>query len=112
MKLLSIIVMFLVLSFSVAAEQVGTASWYGGKFHGRKTASGQIFNTHKLTAAHKTLKLGSKIKVTNLHNHRSVIVLINDRGPFVRGRIIDLSYAAKEALDMGGTAKVSIKVLD
>ena len=104
--------MSFVIGFSVNAEQIGTASWYGGKFHGRKTASGQIFNTHKLTAAHRTIKLGSKVKITNLHNHKSVIVLINDRGPFVKGRIADLSYAAKEALDMGGTAKVSIKVLD
>lgn len=104
--------MLFVINISAYADQVGMATWYGGKFHGRKTASGQIFNTHKLTAAHKTIKLGSRVKVTNLHNHKSVIVLINDRGPHVRGRIIDLSHAAKESLAMGGTAKVSLKVLD
>jgi rare lipoprotein A len=112
MKFISIFIMSFVIGFSVNAEQIGTASWYGGKFHGKKTASGQIFNTHHLTAAHRTIKLGTKVKVTNLHNHKSVIVLINDRGPYVKSRCIDLSHAAKEVLAMGGTAKVSIKVLD
>lgn len=111
MKLFSIIIMSFVINFSANADQIGTASWYGKHFHGKRTASGQIFNTHNLTAAHKTIKLGSKVKVTNLHNNKSVIVLINDRGPYSRGRVIDLSYAAKQILDMGGTAKVSIKVL-
>lgn len=109
--LLSLIFLFLT-SFQVIADQVGTASWYGPGFHGRKTASGQRFNQHALTAAHKTLKLGTKVKVTNLDNKKSVIVVINDRGPFVRGRIIDLSKAAKTVLAMEGTTKVSVRVID
>jgi rare lipoprotein A len=97
---------------TVEANQTGIASWYGGNFQGRKTASGSIFNTHKLTAAHKTIKLGSKVKVTNLNNRKSVIVLINDRGPYIKGRILDLSHAAKTMLSMDGLAKVSIEKLE
>jgi len=93
--------------------QVGIASWYGPGFHGSKTASGEIYNMYKLTAAHKTLPLGTFVKVINLENGRSVIVKINDRGPFVPGRIIDLSYAAAKRLGMlkKGTAKVEIIAL-
>jgi rare lipoprotein A len=91
-------------------SQEGIASWYGRDFHGEKTANGDIYDMHKLTAAHKELPLGSRVRVINLENRRQVEVLINDRGPFVRGRIIDLSYAAAKALDMvnQGTALVRI----
>jgi len=94
-------------------SQEGIASWYGKDFHGRKTSSGDIYDMHKLTAAHKELPLGSRVRVTNLENRRQVEVLINDRGPFVRGRIIDLSYAAAKALDMvdQGTALVQITLI-
>jgi rare lipoprotein A len=78
--------------------QVGTASWYGEYFEGRATASGEPYNMHDLTAAHPTLPLGSWVRVTNLHNGRVVYVRINDRGPIVPGRIIDLSYGAAQVL--------------
>ncbi len=100
---------------SARASQVGQASWYGGKFHGRKTASGERFNKRALTAAHRQLRFGTKVRVTNLSNGKSVIVRINDRGPFgKRKRIIDLSEAAAEAIGMkqSGVAKVRLDVLD
>ena len=90
--------------------QEGEASWYGPGFHGRKTASGERFNTNDLTAAHKTLPFGTVLKVTNLSNDKFVIVKINDRGPFIRGRIIDLSKAAKDEIGMGGTTQVRLEV--
>jgi rare lipoprotein A (peptidoglycan hydrolase) len=91
----------------------GEASWYGPGFVGKRTASGDIFDEAKFTAAHKTIPLGSTAKVTNLKNGKSVKVEINDRGPFVEGRIIDLSPAAAKALEMvhEGTTKVKIEVL-
>ena len=91
----------------------GIASWYGGKFHGRATASGEIYDMHLLTAAHKTLPLGSVVDVRNLDNGREVRVKVNDRGPFVRGRIIDLSFAAAKEIEMvgPGTAQVKMKVV-
>lgn len=90
--------------------QRGIASWYGGKFHGNPTASGEIYNMFELTAAHRTLPLGTSVMVTNLENGRSVEVRINDRGPFVRGRIIDLSYAAARAIGIveKGTTNVEV----
>ena len=93
--------------------QVGTASWYGEYFEGRATASGEPYNMHDLTAAHPTLPLGSWVRVTNLHNGRVVYVRINDRGPIVPGRIIDLSLAAAEKLAMtnSGLAPVKLDVL-
>ncbi|MBW2027760.1 MAG: septal ring lytic transglycosylase RlpA family protein [Deltaproteobacteria bacterium] len=93
--------------------QVGNASWYGEKFHGRPTASGEIFDMHKRTAAHKTLPLGTFVKVMNLSNNRSTFVRVNDRGPFVKGRIIDLSYAAAREIDLirSGVARVKIEAL-
>jgi rare lipoprotein A len=93
--------------------QVGIASWYGPGFHGSRTASGEIYNMYKLTAAHKTLPLGTYVKVINLENGKSVIVKVNDRGPFVKGRIIDLSYAAAKKLGMvkKGTARVKLIAL-
>ncbi len=86
----------------------GLASWYGPGFQGRRTANGEKFNTHALTAAHKTLPFGTRVRVVNKRNGRSVVVRINDRGPYVRGRIIDLSHAAARAIGFSGTAKVAI----
>ena len=91
--------------------QVGKASWYGPGFHGRRTASGEVFNANRLTAAHPRLPLGTRARVTNLQNGRVVEVKINDRGPHGGGRIIDLSRAAARQLAMGGTARVSIVAL-
>lgn len=91
----------------------GVASWYGPMFHGRKTSSGEIYDMHSLTAAHKTLPLHTLVKVTNLENQRDIIVRINDRGPFVDDRSIDLSLGAAKKLDMvrAGLAPVKITVL-
>jgi len=98
---------------STAWQEVGTASWYGKKFHGRPTASGEIYDMFGLSAAHKTLPLGTRVRVTNLDNGRSVDVPINDRGPFVGRRIIDMSYGAARKLDMvqEGLAKVHVQVI-
>lgn len=92
-------------------RQTGMATWYGKQFHGRRTASGERYDMHALTAAHRTFPLGTCIRVTALGGARSVIVRINDRGPFVRGRIIDLSYAAAQALGLGsaGNAQVTLE---
>lgn len=92
---------------------VGEASYYAEKFHGRTTANGEIFDMYKLTAAHRSLPFNSIIEVTNQLNGRSVIVRVNDRGPFKKGRILDLSYAAAKSLDMisTGVASVEIKIL-
>src|SRR5579864_4215785 len=79
--------------------QVGTASWYGQNFEGKPTASGEPYDMYDMTAAHLTLPMGSYVRVTNLHNGRAVIVRVNDRGPIVPGRIIDLSYGAAQALE-------------
>ena len=84
------------------------ASWYGPGFHGRRTASGEIFNTGAYTAAHRSLPFGTKVRVVNVTTGRSVIVRINDRGSFIRGRIIDLSKAAAQAIGMTGTARVAL----
>jgi len=93
--------------------QVGIASWYGPGFHGRRTASGEIYDMFALTAAHKTLPFGTIVKVVDLDTGRSVVVRINDRGPFIKGRIIDLSYAAAQELGMvkKGLAKVGLKIV-
>lgn len=90
------------------------ASWYGHGFHGRRTASGARFDSNRLTAAHRTLRLGSKVRVTDLRSGRSVVVQINDRGPFVAGRGIDLSYAAARQLGIvdRGVARVKIERID
>jgi len=91
--------------------QIGTASWYGPGFHGRETASGETFNQYALTAAHRTLPLGTKAKVTNLETGQSVHVKINDRGPYVPGRHLDLSQAAAKQIGLTkkGVAKVKIE---
>jgi rare lipoprotein A len=94
----------------VSGVQVGVASWYGPGFHGRPTASGEPFDQHDLTAAHPSLPLGSRARVTSLTNHRTVDVRINDRGPFVDGRIIDLSYAAACRLDMIGPGIMPVRL--
>jgi rare lipoprotein A (peptidoglycan hydrolase) len=96
---------------NLAITQVGTASWYGPGFHGQETASGVRFNQHALTAAHRTLPLGTQAKVTNLDTGQEVYVTINDRGPYVQGRHLDLSRAAakKIGLTKKGVAKVKIE---
>ena len=93
--------------------QVGKASWYGRKFHGRKTANGEIYDMYAISAAHKTLPIGTYVRVHNIDNKKKVVVRINDRGPFVCGRIIDLSYAAAKKIGIvgPGTAKVKIVAL-
>jgi len=93
--------------------QVGVASWYGPGFHGNHTANGEIYDQYELTAAHPSLALGTRVMVTNLENGRAVQVRINDRGPFVGGRAIDLSYAAAHSIGMvgPGTVRVRIEVL-
>jgi len=94
-------------------QQVGLASYYARKFHGRRTASGERYNKNAMTAAHPSLSFGTLVRVVNLENGRSVRVRINDRGPFVRGRIIDLSFAAAKQLAMlsKGVAKVRVTVV-
>ena len=89
----------------------GVASWYGPGFHGKKTANGERFNTNDLTAAHKTLPFGTKVRVTNEQTGKSVVVRINDRGPYAHGRVIDLSKAAAEAVGIAGTEKVTLAAL-
>jgi rare lipoprotein A len=104
---------YYVLDSARGFVQQGLASWYGRDFHGRPTASGEIYDMYAPTAAHKTLPLGSYLRVTNLTNGRSMVVRVNDRGPFVKGRIVDLSYAAARELGMleTGVAPVRIEAL-
>lgn len=115
MKRFSVLLsLLLVLSFPLEAwAQSGLASMYGkgDGYGGKRTASGERMNPHAYTAAHRTLPFGTRVQVTNRRNGRSVTVRINDRGPFTRGRVIDLSYAAARAIGMGGTAPVSLNVL-
>lgn len=93
--------------------QTGKASWYGPGFHGKKTSSREIYDMHDMTAAHRTLPFGTYVIVTNLNNEKTVMVKINDRGPFVEGRVIDLSYAAASSLGMvePGVIPVRIEVI-
>lgn len=93
--------------------EVGLAGWYGHPYHGRRTANGEIYDMDRLTAAHRTLPFGTRVRVRNLNNSKAVEVRINDRGPFVPGRIIDLSRAAARSIDMvrAGTARVRIDVV-
>ena len=104
---------YFVLPSAEGYDERGVASWYGPTFHGGNTSSGELYDMYGMTAAHKTLPLPSYARVTNLHNGRSVVVRINDRGPFVANRIIDLSYTAAAKLDMlrDGTAMVEVRVL-
>ena len=104
---------YYVLDSAGGFKQRGIASWYGKKFHGRKTSSGEIYNMYGMTAAHKTLPIPVYVRVKNLANGRSVVVKVNDRGPFIEGRIIDLSYTAAQKLDIivTGTARVEVNTL-
>ncbi|RLU09367.1 septal ring lytic transglycosylase RlpA family lipoprotein, partial [Pseudomonas prosekii] len=92
----------------------GTASWYGTKFHGQNTANGEVYDLYGMSAAHKTLPLPSYVRVTNLDNHKTVVLRVNDRGPFYSDRIIDLSYAAAKKLGYAetGTARVKVEGID
>lgn len=92
------------------AYEVGPASWYGKFFHGKQTASGEPYNMYEMTAAHPDLPLGTRVKVTNLHNDRAVIVRVNDRGPLVPGRIIDLSYGAAQVLGFTGKGVQKVRL--
>ena len=97
----------------VGTTQRGVASWYGEPFHGRKTASGEVYDMHGMTAAHKELPLGTVVQVTNLDNGREIELRVNDRGPFIKGRVLDVSYAAAKHLGMvgPGTAKIELRVV-
>jgi len=98
----------------VPYKQIGNASWYGKKYHGRRTSSGEVYDMYQMTAAHTTLPLPSFVRVRNLDNNQSVIVKVNDRGPFLNNRIIDLSYVAALKLDVlaRGTARVEVELLE
>lgn len=95
---------------SSSGTESGYASYYADKYEGRKTSNGEIFRQRKLTAAHKTLPFGTKVKVTNLSNGQTVRVRINDRGPFIEGRIIDLSKAAAKKIDMISAGVIKVKI--
>lgn len=113
-KILIGVFLLIGLSSQVHAKvQQGLASYYHSKFEGRKTANGERYSNHKLTAAHRTLPIGTRVRVTNLSNNKSVVVRINDRGPFVKNRILDISRAGARELDMEkrGLAKVKIEIL-
>lgn len=105
---------YYVLKSSRGYSESGIASWYGKKFHGRQTASGEIFDMYKMTAAHKTLPLPTYVEVTNLENRRKVIIKVNDRGPFHGKRLIDLSYVAavKLGITENGTQRVHVKAIE
>jgi len=94
----------------MAPYQEGVASWYGPGFQARLTASGEVYDQMDMTAAHPTLPFGTRVRVQRVENGREVIVRINDRGPFVRGRVIDLSRAAAEALDMIGVGTAVVRI--
>ena len=114
MKRLLLTLLFITPFFGFSHDLEGNASWYGGKFVGRQTANGEIFDTNLLTAAHKTLPFNTIVQVTNLDNGKKTVVRINDRGPFIDGRVIDLSKKAATEIDMikSGTAKISLKILE
>lgn len=104
---------YYVMNTSDGFRENGIASWYGHDFHGKPTSSGEVYDMYELTAAHKTLPIPTWVEVTNLNNGKRVIVKVNDRGPFVDGRVIDLSLRAAEAIDMvdAGTAQVQVRAL-
>ena len=132
LRLISVVALSLLLSFNAEARvhhkhhkhhkhahhrvyknnHEGMASWYGPGFHGRRTASGERFNQYAMTAAHKTLPLGSLVRVTSLETNQSIIVRINDRGPYRQGFIIDLSKGAARALRMAGSERVELTVIN
>jgi rare lipoprotein A len=109
-KLTLFLIIFLFFGMNSFAEQWGLASWYGGDFNGKKTANGEIFNTNEHTAAHNTLPFDTVVKVTNLYNLKTTVVRINDRGPFRKGRIIDLSKAAAADLDMLDSGVIPVRI--
>ncbi len=113
LRITCVVIALLSASDSIGQSQKGKASYYAGKFHGRITASGETYDSMKLTAAHRTLPFGTKVRVTNLFNKKTVSVVINDRGPFVSNRIIDLSYAAGERIGMiqAGVTDVKLEVV-
>ena len=104
---------YTVLNSSAGYKERGVASWYGNKFHGRRTSNQEVYDMHAMTAAHKSLPLPSYVRVRNLRNNKSVVVRVNDRGPFVDNRIIDLSYSAARKLDMikEGTGLVEVEAI-
>jgi len=104
----SAIVIAVIMMVGVAGAHAGIASYYGAEHHGKRTANGERFNMHASTCAHRTARFGTVLRVTNLANGRSTHCRVNDRGPFVRGRSIDLSLAGKRAIGMGGLARVAI----
>ena len=120
MKRLSPILIFCVLlvgschrktvSSGVNVNETGMASFYSERYNGKKTANGEIYNSSKYTAAHKTLPFGTKVKVTNLSNQKTVKVIINDRGPFIAGRVIDLTLAAAKKIEMVNAGIVKVKI--
>ena len=98
-------------SVTLRCHQTGVASWYGGRAGGEKTANGERLDGNAMTAANKTLPFGTMVRVTNRKNGRSIVVRINDRGPYISGRIIDLSYAAKNAIGMDGIDAVQLECI-
>lgn len=114
-KKILVMLAFLTLSISVGAQKLshGQASYYASKFHGRRTASGEIFNNGAMVCAHRTLPFGTRVKVTNKRNGKSVVVRVVDRGPYAKGRVIDLSQAAARQLGMisSGVASVHLEVM-
>jgi rare lipoprotein A len=119
MKMIALIGVFLLLEACATHppakreslyQATGKASYYAHKFHGRKTANGEIYHKDRLTAAHRSLPFGTRLKVTNLTNGREVVVRVNDRGPYVKGRIIDVSYAAAKKLGMTHKGVVRVRV--
>ena len=108
-KLFLIIFSFITLMSFSLNEMYGTASWYGYPYHGRKTTSGEIYNMNALTAAHRTYKFGTKVQVTNVSNNKTVVVKINDRGPFIKGRDLDLSRLAFQTIASTGAGVIKIK---
>jgi rare lipoprotein A len=109
----TVILSLLLCAGAATAQEVGIASFYHDFFNGKRTASGELYDSRKLTAAHKSLPIGTMIKVTNLSNDRSIVVRVNDRGPYVKGRVLDLSRAAADQLGYvaAGSAKVSVEVI-
>jgi rare lipoprotein A len=107
-------VVYRVMDDPTGYKEKGVASWYGKKFHGQLTSNGEVYDMYEMTAAHKTLPIPSYVRVTNTQNNKSVVVRVNDRGPFAKGRIIDLSYAAADRLDytQAGTAPVEVEYIE
>lgn len=110
LTMVSVLAVATLMPLPAFAAGEGLASFYGGRFHGRRTASGQRFDQQALTAAHRTLRFGTRVRVSHKRNGRSVVVTINDRGPFVRGRVIDLSRAAARRLGMLGEGLAPVRV--